>query len=98
MPLSYWTLIKLSRWRDFWVLYWLKSNGEEEFFVLTHKEMAKVQRERSKSDLKLTWLEIAEAAKKGVDDVLAKDLGPYESAWQKIVKQCSPKGKVTPSI
>lgn len=78
---------------DFWVLYSLKSNGDERFFVLTHRELAKVQAERNYPGKSMTWAEQAVAVEKELDNVLAKDFGAYESTWEKITKWCSPKSR-----
>ncbi len=74
---------------DFWVLYWLKNDSDEDFFILTHREMAQAQGDRNFPDQPLTWAEHAQAVPTGVDNVLAKDLQMYRSAWEKIVIWCS---------
>lgn len=74
---------------DFWVLYSLKNDGEEHFFVLSHAELAKIQAERNYPGKSMTWAEHSLAVKKGVDNVLAKDLAANESAWEKITVWCS---------
>jgi hypothetical protein len=70
---------------DFWVLYWLTKGGADEFFVLTHLEMARAQGERNFPGQSLTWAEHAQGVATGVDNVLAKDLQVHASAWHKIV-------------
>jgi hypothetical protein len=70
---------------EFWVLYWLRKDGIEEFYVLSHDDMAKAQRERIRPGSKTIWEEIAQEFRKGVDNVFAKDLKRYESRWEKIV-------------
>lgn len=74
---------------DFWVLYWLRSDGREEFYVLSHDEMASAQRERNRPGSKTTWEELAQDFQKGVDNVLASALENFASKWDKIVKVCS---------
>jgi hypothetical protein len=73
---------------DFWVLYSLKMDGSEEFFILTHQEMALAQAERNFPGLSLSWAENARGVATGVDNVLAKDLQVHKSAWEKIVSWC----------
>ena len=74
---------------DFWVLYSIKAAGSEAFYVLTHQELAKIQAERNAPGQSLTWAEHAKRVVNGVDNVLAKDLGDFESGWQKIVSWCT---------
>jgi hypothetical protein len=74
---------------DFWVLYWLKNDGSEEFYVLSHDEMERAQRERNRPGSKATWEKLALEFQKGVDNVLASGLKIHCSKWEKIVKQCS---------
>ena len=69
---------------DFWVLYWLRNDGDEEFFVLSHDEMANAQRERNRPGSTATWETLAQEFRKGVDNVLAAHLGHYASRWDKI--------------
>jgi hypothetical protein len=71
---------------DFWVLYRLAQDGGEEFFVLTHQEMAVAQAARKLPGEDMTWVQHAERVIHGVDNVLAKDLHPYALAWDKIVR------------
>jgi hypothetical protein len=68
---------------DFWVLYSL-TGTEEEFYVLSHKEMAMAQGDRNFPGKKMTYAEHALGVAKGVDNVLAKDLQKHKSAWSKI--------------
>jgi hypothetical protein len=74
---------------DFWVLYSLKESGAEDFFVLTHKEMAEVQADRNFLGRNLTWTERAQEVVRGVDNVLAKDLQAHRNAWEKIEEWCN---------
>jgi hypothetical protein len=71
---------------NFWVLYSMTDPDTEEFYVLSHAEMAKVQGARNYPGMSMTYAEHAIAAKKGVDNVLAKDLRKYKSGWSKIAK------------
>ena len=73
---------------DFWVLYSLKKNDEEDFFILSHAEMAAAQGERNFPGESLAWAQYSEASLKGVDNLLAKDLQAHKSAWQKIAEWC----------
>jgi hypothetical protein len=71
---------------DFWVLYRFgMESGEEEFFVLTHAEMAHAQGERNSPGQRLTWVEHAMRVSKGVDNVLATALTAHRDRWDKIV-------------
>ncbi|HEX8868236.1 MAG TPA: hypothetical protein VF821_21440 [Lentzea sp.] len=74
---------------DFWVLYWLADDGSEQFFVLSHAELAVAQASRNSPNKILTWAESAQLFPQGVDNVLAKDLSEYRSDWDKIVEYCS---------
>jgi hypothetical protein len=71
---------------DFWVLYSLNDDLVEEFFILTHEEMAKAQGARNFPGKKMSYAEHAVAVAKGVDNVLAKDIQEHKSAWSKITK------------
>ena len=73
---------------DFWVLYWLRKDGSDEFFVLNHEEMAHAQAERNRPGVTGSWTEHAVFVKTGVDNVLAKDLEPHRNAWSKITTFC----------
>ena len=70
----------------FWVLYSMTDPDTEEFYVLSHAEMAKAQGDRNFPGKPMTYAEHAVAVAKGVDNVLAKDLKKYKSAWGKIGK------------
>jgi len=74
---------------DFWVLYSVSGDGAEQFFVLSHQEMATAQAERNSPGNAMSWSDTAQAVAKGVDNVLAKDLWEHESRWDKIVDYCS---------
>lgn len=76
---------------DFWVLCSFWHEGPEEFYVLSHAEMARAQAARNSGEA-LTWVENAEKVKTGVDNVLAKDLQNFKSAWDKIVAWCTADG------
>jgi hypothetical protein len=76
---------------DFWVLCSFWREDHEEFHVLSHAEMARAQAARNSGEA-LTWVENAEKVKTGVDNVLAKDLQGYKSAWNKIVVWCTADG------
>lgn len=70
---------------DFWVLYSLRDGDQEEFYILTHKEMAGAQGARNFPGKVMNYNEHALAVPKGVDNVLSKDLQDHKSAWSKIV-------------
>jgi hypothetical protein len=72
---------------DFWVLCSFPPATGEEFYILTHAEMATAQANRNLGQT-LTWTENAAKVKSGVDNVLAKDLQAHKSAWEKIVAWC----------
>jgi hypothetical protein len=71
---------------DFWVLYSMMDPETEEFYVLSHTEMARAQGARNFPGKKMTYAEHAIGVAKGVDNVVAKDLQKYKSAWSKIGK------------
>jgi hypothetical protein len=74
---------------DFWVLYALGADGVEQFFVLTHDEMAEVQAGRNFPGRTLTWAERGEAVARGVDNVRVDDVDAHRDGWDKIVRWCS---------
>ncbi len=71
----------------FWVLYWLREAGtggfDEDFFVLSHDELAKAQAARNGTS-DLPYAECVARVEKGVDNVLARDLTEHKNAWDKI--------------
>ena len=73
---------------DFWVLYSLKKDGAEEFFVLSHLEMAQAQADRNFPGRSLAWAERALGVARGVDNVLARDLQAHRDGWGKIIDWC----------
>jgi hypothetical protein len=79
---------------NFWVLYSMTDVDTEEFYVLSHAEMAKAQGNRNYPGKTMTYAEHAVAVAKGVDNVLAKDLQKYRSAWSKIAKYVGAPPKV----
>jgi hypothetical protein len=52
-------------------------------------ELAAVQGERNCPGEKLTYVEQAARVKKGVDNVLVKDVAAFENAWIKILDFCN---------
>lgn len=74
---------------DFWVLYSLQADGAEEFFVLSHDEMAAAQAERNFPGEVLAYADRAQRVAAGVDNVLAQHVRQHQSAWDKIVRWCS---------
>jgi hypothetical protein len=71
---------------NFWVLYSIADPNSDEFYVLSHAEMVRAQGDRNFPGKAMTYDEHAKAVSKGVDNVLAKDLQKYKSAWEKIAK------------
>jgi hypothetical protein len=72
---------------DFWVLCSFRDVNAEEFYVLTHGELAIAQASRNLGQ-GLSWADNAAKVKTGVDNVLAKDLQAQRSAWEEIVAWC----------
>ena len=62
---------------DFWILVHIDTDNVSHFYILTHEEMGEVQMKRNKMD---RWEEI-----KGCDNVLLRDIKPFEEKWDKIV-------------
>lgn len=75
---------------DFWALYSL-ADSSEQFFILTHQELARVQAERNRPGQVMSWADSAQAAARGVDNVWAVNLDIHRSCWDKIVEYCSAK-------
>jgi|688.fasta_scaffold605165_1 hypothetical protein len=76
---------------DFWVLYSVRpieSGFAERFFVLTHKELAKIQGEVNCPGEKLSHEQIAARVIRGVDNVSLKHVETHENAWHKILDFC----------
>jgi hypothetical protein len=79
---------------DFWVLYSVRpteSGFAERFFVLTHKELAKIQGEVNCPGEKLSHEQIAERVARGVDNVSLKHVETHENAWHKVLDFCQGK-------
>jgi hypothetical protein len=77
---------------NFWVLYSVSNvdhGFKERFFVLTHQEMAEVQGERNFPGEGLTYLQVADRVKTGVDNVRISDVERFEGLWDKIVHYCN---------
>ncbi len=78
-------LDKRPRAVDFWVLFQIRPdrNGtfKERFFVLSHKEICKVQKMRNRPYEKKGW-----NLSKGVDIVTVKDAEQYEGKWSRVVE------------
>ena len=62
---------------DYWVLVYIDKNNMSHYYVLSHQEMAAEQMRRNGMS---QWAQV----KKGVDNVLVRDLSNYENAWNKI--------------
>ena len=85
---------ELKEHPDFWVLYSLKRDGAEEFFVLSHEEMARAQAERNRQGAGAdpwAYAKSLEGASRGVDNVLAKHVLAHANAWEKIEEWCFPR-------
>ncbi|HKD36684.1 MAG TPA: hypothetical protein VKB78_07780 [Pirellulales bacterium] len=80
---------------DFWVLYSIRETSErfdEQFFILSHDELAAIQARRNNGGREVSYGEAAARAKKRVDNVLIADVADYKDQWQKIIDFCqSPK-------
>ena len=79
---------------DFWVLYSVKpidSGFAERFFVLSHREIARIQGEVNCPGEKLSHEQIAARVIRGVDNVSLKHLESHEDAWNKILDFCQSK-------
>jgi hypothetical protein len=76
---------------DFWVLYSVKPTDTgfaERFFVLSHRELARIQGEVNCPGEKLSHEQIAERVSRGVDNVSLKHVESQEDAWTKILGFC----------
>ena len=75
---------------DFWVLYRPRSDAhDEQFFILTHEEMAEAQAKGNFGEESLPYLERVARVAKGVDNVNVKNVTQHEDAWDKIVCHCA---------
>jgi hypothetical protein len=77
---------------DFWVLYSVRKSGadfKEQFFILSHKELAQAQGRRNCPGELLAYSEYAARARKGVDNVLIQDVETSENKWDTIIRFCS---------
>lgn len=68
---------------DFWVLCKLCAGGDE-FFVLSHSEMARVQAVRNGFSGDFHWDAVRDKCAKGVDNVIRQDVLAFAGAWNKI--------------
>ena len=68
---------------DFWVLCKLCDDGDE-FYVLSHKEMAKAQAERNGFPAKFQWAAVREKCAKGVDNVTRSNVLAFADEWKKL--------------
>jgi hypothetical protein len=87
----------------FWVLYCVtphNSTFSEQFFVLSHEEMAMAQGRHNEewhrnhgrlvdNPAPLTYEQLVKLANKGVDNVLTADVQQHKDAWEKIVRHCT---------
>ncbi|OPL19558.1 MAG: hypothetical protein AVO35_10370 [Candidatus Aegiribacteria sp. MLS_C] len=70
---------------DFWVLCRLNEGGDE-FFILSHREMAIAQAKRNGLQDDFIWEEAYETFRKGVDSVLKQHVACHIDSWNKIVE------------
>ena len=76
---------------DFWVLYSVRPTDTgfaERFFVLSHREIARIQGEVNCPGEKLSYEQIAARVSRGVDNVSLKHVEAHENAWSKILDFC----------
>lgn len=76
---------------DFWVLYSVRPTDTgfaERFFVLSHRELARIQGEVNCPGEKLSHEQIAARVSRGVDNVSLKHVEAHENAWSKILDFC----------
>jgi hypothetical protein len=76
---------------DFWVLYSVKPTEmgfAERFFVLSHRELARIQGEVNCPGETLSHEQIATRVSRGVDNVSLKHVESHEDAWCKILDFC----------
>ena len=74
---------------DYWVLYSVKPSDTgfaERFFVLSHRELARIQGEVNCPGEKLSHEQIAARVSRGVDNVSLKHVESHENAWSKILE------------
>jgi hypothetical protein len=74
---------------DFWVLYSVRPTDTgfaERFFVLSHRELARIQGEVNCPGEKLSHEQIAARVSRGVDNVSLKHVESHENAWSKILE------------
>lgn len=62
---------------DIWILVHIDRDLKARFFILTHEELASIQMERNNINI---WQK-----SEGCDNVLLKDIEPYENMWDKIL-------------
>jgi hypothetical protein len=77
---------------DFWVLYSVKSTDvgfAERFFVLSHRELARIQGEVNCPGKRFTYEQIAARVRRGVDNVSIKHVEDSEGNWSKIIDFCN---------
>jgi len=80
---------------NFWVFVDIRDDDGCRFFVLSHSELATVQANRNiarrvargtmVAGKNVTWNEMHELVKNGVDNVLITDVKTYENKWKKIL-------------
>ena len=76
---------------DFWVLYSVRPTDTgfaERFFVLSHRELARIQGEVNCPGEMLSHEQIAAQVSRGVDNVSLKHVESHEDAWTKILDFC----------
>ena len=78
---------------DVWVLYRLRDDDTEEFFVLSHRELAREQSEWNFPGEKLSYAEHVERVVKRVDNVVASSLDAHRNRWEKIERFLAPQAE-----
>jgi hypothetical protein len=90
---------------DFWILVHVSENPAgtftEEFFILSHEELAVIQAKRNleyrircgdvKKEQELTWEQHYSLTSEGhgVDNILLTDVREHEDQWSKVVAACN---------
>lgn len=69
---------------DFWVLCVLDTTGDDQFYVLSHDEMAQAQADVNWPGQNLAYDERVARAKGGVDNVRPVQLSQHLGCWDKI--------------
>lgn len=71
---------------DFWVLCRL-SDPVDEFYVLSHAQLSKIQAKRNGFAPTFNWDEVYQKCAKGVDNVIVDNVVKYLARWEKIERK-----------